>query len=284
MKTHARFIAALCGVFMAHAGAIASDLPRSDPDRAAILQAARPAPDVKFIVKDLRRFDDFAFLCALETTDGAIIGTDDDLDVHHWTFVRHAGTWLAIEAGGGFARDARHVSCAAYRSRVPPSLHKIERRQDVIDLTVDVVKEQIRSDLDDGHLIDADAPVLRALESKNVLGEIPIEHEKAPFSPEQLDVARRRCATRGCVVDVEKAFDLLAKAHADAAVGSLVWEDCKYGLRAQSLMVVQRCVSVASRLPYCRPGMTLDADRKEIAHCLKDIRAMCEKDIPGQCN
>jgi hypothetical protein len=35
MKRHARLIAALCSAFVAHAGALASDPPCSDPDRVA---------------------------------------------------------------------------------------------------------------------------------------------------------------------------------------------------------------------------------------------------------
>lgn len=285
MKTHASVTAAICIGLIGHPSAIAADLPHSDPDRAAILQAARPSPDVKFLVKDLRKFGDFAFLCALEqSADGGIIGTDEALDVYKWTFVRNAGQWHAIEAGGGFARDAQHVPCEIDRGDVVPSLKKIETEQDIVSLTVNLVKAQIKSDLDYRQLVDANAPVLRALESKKVFGDMPIEHEKKPFDPVQLQVARQRCASRSCAEDTVTAFDLLSKARTDDTVSSLVWAGCQYGLRALNLMVIQRCVSSAARLPYCRPHMTLNADRKDIGHCIADLRAKCEKDMPGFCN
>lgn len=284
MKRYASFIAATCIGFMGYASAIAADLPRSDPDRAAILQAARPAPDVKFVVKDLRKFGDFAFLCALQQeSDGAIIGTDEALDVYMWTFVKNAGKWHAIDAGGRFARDAQHVSCEIGRDDIDPSLHKIESEQDVVNLTVHLVKEQIRSELDYRQLPDANAPVLRALENKKVLGDLPIDYKKDPFDPVQLKIAKERCASRGCIQETGKAIDLLNKARTDDTVSSLVWAGCQYGMRAFNFTIIQRCVSVASRLPYCRPHMKLNADRKDIAHCIGDMRAMCEKDIPGFC-
>jgi len=274
----------MCIGFLGHSNADAADLPRSDPDRAAILQAARPAPDVKFVVKDLRKFGDFAFLCALQqTSDGGIIGTDEAIDVYKWTFVRNGGKWHAIDAGGGFARDAQHVSCDIDRIDLGPAPNKIESAQDIVSLTAALVKEQIKFDLDYRQLVDANHPVLRALQSKNVFGDMSIEHEKKPFDPIQLQVAKESCSSRSCVDETQKAFQLLSTARKDATVSSLVWAGCQYGLRALSMSVIQRCVSSAARLPYCRPRMKLNADRTEIAHCIADIRAMCEKDIPGLC-
>lgn len=285
MKSYAHSIAAICIGLIGYSSAIAADLPHADPDRAAILQAARLAPDVKFVVKDLRKFGDFAFLCALEqTADGGIIGTDDALDVYMWTFVRNAGLWYAIKAGGAFTRDTQHVPCEIDRAGVEPSPKKIESEQDIASLTVELVKEQIRSDLDYRKLVDANAPVLRALESKKLLGDMPIEHEKKPFDPVQLTVAKQSCASRSCAEETEKAFHLLSKARTDDTISSLVWADCQYGLRALNLMVIQRCVSKAARWSYCRPHMKLNTDRKDIAQCIADIHAMCEQDIPGLCN
>jgi len=284
MKIHASLIASIGISLIGHSSANAADLPRADPDRAAILQAARPAPDVKFVVKDLRKFGDFAFLCALQqTSDGGINGTDEAIDVYKWTFVRNAGKWHAIEAGGGFAKDAQHVPCDIDRIDLGPAPSKIESAEDIVSLTVALVKEQIKSDLDYRQLVDANDPVLRALQSKNVLRDMSIEHEKKPFDPVQLQVAKESCASRSCVEDTQKAFQLLSHARTDATVSSLVWAGCQYGLRALSMVVIQRCVSSVSRLPYCRPQMKLNADRKDIAHCVADIRARCEKDIPGLC-
>lgn len=285
MKKYAGFIAAICIGSIGHSSASAADLPRTDPNRAAILQAARPAPDVKFVVKDLKKFGDFAFLCALEqTSKGGIIGTDEAIDVYRWMFVRNAGQWHAIDAGGGFARDAQHVSCEIDRGGVVPSPTKIESEQDIVSVTVDLVKDQIKSDLDYRKLVDTNAPVLRALVNKKVFGEMPIEHAKKPLDPVQLKVARQNCTSRSCAEDTDQAFRLLSNARTDDTVSSLVWTGCQYGLRALDLTVIQRCVSSTSRLPYCRPHMKLNADRKDIAHCIADMQAMCEKDIPGRCN
>lgn len=284
MKKYAGIAAAIGLGLAGHSSAVAADLSHSDPDRAAILDAARPAPDVKFVVKDLRKYGGFAFLCALEQmADGGIIGTDDQFDVYKWVFVRHAGKWHAIRAGEGFTPNTQRVSCEIERVGINPSRQKIDSEQDIAGLAVDLVKEQIRSDLDYRELVDVNAPVYRALESKNLLGNMSIEHEKEPFDPVQLKVAKESCHSRGCVDDTVKAFQLLGKARTDDTVSSLVWAGCQYGLRALNMMVIQRCVSIASRLPYCRPNMTLKADRKDIAHCVGDIRAMCEKDIPGLC-
>lgn len=285
MKRYARVAVAICMGFIGQASAVAADLPRSDPDRAAILDAARPAADVKFVVKELRKFGDFAFLCALEqTTGGGIIGTDDELDVYQWVFVRHAGRWHAIEAGGGFARNAQHVSCENHRGNADGSPQKIDSEQDIASLAVNVVEQEIRSALDYHQMVDVNASVLKALQSKNLLRDMSIEHEKNPYDAGQLQIAKEHCASRGCAGDTVKAFQLLAKARNDDTVSSLVWANCQYGLRAHNLMFIQRCVDVASRLPYCRPRMKLNTDRKDIGHCIADIRALCEKDLPGLCN
>jgi len=268
-----------------HASAVAADLPRSDPDRAAILEAARPVPDVKFVVKDLRKFGDFAFLCALEqSTDGAIFGTDDQLDVYQWVFVRHVGKWHAIEAGGAFARNAQHVSCETHRVGADSAPQKMESEQDIASLAVNLVEEQIRSALHYHQMVDPNASVLRALQSKNLLRDMSIERDKNPYDTGQLQIAKQHCASRNCAGETAEAFQLLSKARTDDKVSSLVWANCQYGLRAHNLVFIQRCVSTASRLPYCRPRMKLTADRKDIGRCIGNIRAMCEKELPGLCN
>lgn len=280
MKKHARLIAAICVSFIGHGCAIAADLPRSDPDRAAILQDVRPEPHAKFVVKDLRKLGDFAFLCALvQTSDGAISRTDDAINVYKWTFVRNADRRYSIELHSGFARDVQHVSCDVERGDgLPPQ--KIESEQDIVSVTLDAVKDQIRGILDHRYLSDANGPVLRALESKKVLGEIPIEHEKEPLNPYQLQFAKESCSSNNCVGAVEKAFHLLSKARTDNTVSSLVWTGCQYGMGGLELMAIQRCVSTVSRLPYCRPHMKLNADRKDIARCVVDIQAARDQDAP----
>ena len=85
---------------VAEGSARARDLPRSDPDRLAILNAARGKDDAKFIVKDLFKSGDFAFLCALKQDPKyGIARTDEMLDVYLFVFIKHESAWIAVNAG-----------------------------------------------------------------------------------------------------------------------------------------------------------------------------------------
>jgi hypothetical protein len=93
------------------------DLPKGDPDRQQILDAVRkielPRHDgkLKFVVRDLFRDGDAAYLCALLQEDGQLERTDEDFDVGRWGLRKRADGWHAADVGGGLAERASHVDC-----------------------------------------------------------------------------------------------------------------------------------------------------------------------------
>lgn len=96
----------------AYAGiANARDL-RGDPERGAILDAARANEPIQFIVRDLFKDGNSAYLCALQVRDGAVDRTDDQFDVHKWALAKSASGWHAVELGSGLAASSTKGDCS----------------------------------------------------------------------------------------------------------------------------------------------------------------------------
>jgi len=268
---------------VAEGSARARDLPRSDPDRLAILNAARGKDDAKFIVKDLFKSGDFAFLCALKQDPKyGIARTDEMLDVYLFVFIKHESAWIAVNAGDGFAKDARHVPCTVAPRGDGKEVTAITSQEDVARVMVAVARDRILQNLDFRKFDDADVALLRVLLQRQLVSDVNIEKEKEKLDRVQLELSKDRCATPACVNENRKAFEMLGGLQNDAKISSLVWNGCRYGLRVGNLAVIRECVSEMSPRPYCRPNMNLLGDRKDIDKCIDEIDQLCRRTIGEQ--
>ncbi len=275
-------VAALALAFAVARGAAARDLARSDPDRAAILDAARGTEKVKFVVEDLVKDGDFAFLCALEQMpSGGLVGTDEAIDVYQWLFVKDGGKWVALDLPGGFANDAQHVSCAIGPRVVKGDALAIAGHGDIARAFLNELAWKVRDDLDGGEVDPKWLALLGVLERKAVASDVRVEHDKSKLDPVQLKVSLDRCGSAACKRENEEAFQSLNARKDDPKISSLVWTSCQFGLRALSLGPIRRCVDAMAPRPACRPGMNLRADRKDIDRCLAEIHQLCARDFPG---
>lgn len=276
----------LLGLFMLGLGPARSwarDLPKSDPDRAAILNAARGTDKVRFIVKDLFKAGDFAFLCALEQEPkGGVIGTDDMLDVLQWVLIKRDRAWTAVRVGGGFASDVSDVPCGFVDEAVRSKDGIVTTREEVVGVLVVALRDEIQKELDQGMFDEDNLAVLDMLIQRGLTSGISIEHKKDKFDPVQLRVCVDRCKSSACVDDNKGAFEALSQWWDDAKISSLVWANCGYGMRAGTLVVVRECVREMSARAYCRPNMTLVRDRKDIEKCLAEINSLCRRTIGGR--
>ena len=254
----------------------AGDLPKWDPDRAALLNTARGEEQIKFIVRDLVKDGDYAFLCAFKKErSGGIVGTDDMIDVYQYFFVRDAGRWIPLRREGGFTQDVRDVPCEINLrdevKTVPGESHPIpvQGQDDLVRIIMSEVQWGIRDDLDGGAIEPQWLDLWRLLGRKNVAVDFSIEHAKSKYEPEsdRATSEDRACPSSACKLDVKHAFRGLTALKIDARVSSLVWSNCRF----DSLIATQACVSEMSALPYCRPGLKFGADRKEIDRCLAEI-------------
>jgi hypothetical protein len=260
------------------AGSGVRDLPKSDPDRSALLDAARAGEDVKFVVRDFVKAGDYAFLCALKKErSGGIVGTDDMIDVYRYFFVRESGRWIPIPREGGFTNDVRDVPCeidlADDLPRAPGETHPVllEHEADLVRVIVSEVQSTIRHDLDAG-AVDPDArEQWELLGRKKVARDFSIEHEKPKTEPLPVQVTsqQRACKSAACKKAVEDAFHDLLVLRNDERVSSLVWANC---WQDADLAATRACVSAMSSRPYCRPAMKFVADRRDIDRCAAEIR------------
>jgi hypothetical protein len=278
-----RFAVHLIGFLMLGLGSARSwarDLQRSDPDRASILNAARGTDNIKFIIKDLFKAGDFAFLCALkQEPNGGVVGTDDMLDVYQWVLVKSEKIWLAVRTGDGFAQDVSHVSCGVTGEAVGREDGIVRNQEDVVRVLVLALRDEIQRQLDEGTLDEDGLALLGKLIQRRLASGISIEHKKDKFDPVQLNVCVDRCKSSACVDDNKSAFAALSRSWDDAKISSLVWANCAYGVRAGTLVAVRECVREMSARPYCRPAMTLVRDRKDIEKCLAEINNLCRRTI-----
>jgi len=281
MKRVTVFLAGLVAfLHMAEGLAQARDIPRSDPDRLAILNAARGTDDAKFIVKDMFKSGDFAFLCALKQDPKyGIARTDEALDVYLFVFIKHESAWIAVNAGDAFAKDARHVPCTIEPMGGAQEVKAIASQEDVARVLVAVARDRILRNLDFRSFDDADMALLRVLLQRQLLSDVNIEKEKNKLDPVQLNVSKARCATAACMDDNRKAFEVINGLQNDVKISSLVWNGCEYGLRVGNMVAIRECVRAMSLRPYCRPNMNLLGDRKDIDKCIDEIRQLCRRTI-----
>ncbi|WP_206244128.1 hypothetical protein [Novosphingobium terrae] len=136
--------------------AYARDLTKTDPDRARILDAARQfavlgtsqaSEEIKWVVRDLYRDGDVAYLCAARVTDGAIDRTDDAIDGYLFGLKRFAGAWsVAAETGTFFSAKAKPSDCW-YKDKTIQSQADVEAFLQAN--AVDVTRLKAQSDEED---------------------------------------------------------------------------------------------------------------------------------------
>lgn len=255
--------------------ALARDLPRTDPDRTALLDAARKGEAVKFIVKDLVRFGDLAYLCALKTEEGGIIGTDEALDIYRFALVKQGSRWLPWELGGNFALKPSQVDCSVEGTAVGSA-------EDVQEALLDRLQDDIRRDLDFGAPDKSAMAMLQTLRDKKLATDMDIEHAKEPYDPSQLKISNEHwCKDAACKAANRQTFDRLNALGTQANVSSLAWNQCGYGRRVFNLAVNLQCVQALSPLPYCRAHMKLLQDRPNIDRCMAEAKALCRRTFPN---
>ncbi|MDD2368755.1 MAG: hypothetical protein PHQ90_05580 [Sulfuricurvum sp.] len=101
------------------ATASARDIPRTDPERKAILNAARSEPTIRFVVKDLYRSGNFAWLCALKSDNGELRRTDESIEVYAYILMRNKGVWVAKDMWYGFLGNEGTNDCSKAVDEIP---------------------------------------------------------------------------------------------------------------------------------------------------------------------
>ena len=94
----------------------ARDIPKTDPNRMPILDAARESPGEKFAVKDLFTADNMAYLCVLPMSLNAkgvpvYDGTDGSYDVRLLILRKANGKWSLLKRSESFAASPGSVDC-----------------------------------------------------------------------------------------------------------------------------------------------------------------------------
>jgi len=281
--TLARFFFCAVAVFIAANAAHARDLPKSDPERLPILDAARGSEKIKFVVKDLYKAGDYAFLCAMKQgNDGRVYRTDEAYDVYHYLFVKEPTGWVALSSEGGFAKNPRDVDCAPGRTG-GGTPRAVDSQEDIQRLLVATVEERVRQGLHFGKVDEREEILLRILVGRNIPLRIRIDGEKQTIDETDANHAAKQCPTESCREASREAFQHLKSRQTDATVSPLVWNACQFGRRRHDLSVIDRCVSTLAPKRRCRPGMDYLADRADIEACVGEIRALCRSTMDKDC-
>ncbi len=245
------------------------DLPRTDPDRQAILDAARgDERTVRFVVKDLAKFGSAAYLCALISEDGGLRRTDESIEVYRYGLIRVDGRWRAMDVGGTFTDSAKNVACGTMEGPVASA-------DEVHSLLKQHVQAAVQQELDFAFSAKLPPPMFEELSRNGILANVDIEHAKQPFDKVQLKLAVEKCADAGCRAAQKEAFAALNKSESDASLSSLVWENCRYGLRVFNLTAIRECLAQNASRPQCRPHLEYPKDKKTIDACVDGLRKTC---------
>jgi len=250
----------------------AADLDHNDPDRTAILNAARGEEAVRFVVKDLVKDGDYAYLCALKQDKDGVAGTDEAIDVYNWGLYRFQGHWHAQELSGAtFAESTDKVDCSLEG-------HAITTATQIRTAIGDNFAADVRDEVHQ-HLSAATLERFRQLAQLGVLQTMDVEDTKQPYSDTQLQVVLDACHDDACRKANREAFDRLQQLQKAPGTSSLVWNRCGYGMRALNLTLNARCVEATAALPICRPHQRLPGDEKSIESCLAAVEKKCESDV-----
>ncbi|RKD36082.1 hypothetical protein BJ928_12560 [Rhizobium sp. WW_1] len=88
----------------------ARDLDHSDQDRLAILNAARPSPSDKFVVKDLIKDHGYAYLCGLIEGTTGLRRTDGKIAVYQFILRKESGHWQATNMAESADADGQALA------------------------------------------------------------------------------------------------------------------------------------------------------------------------------
>jgi hypothetical protein len=274
----ARMIGWVACLMAVATGSWARDLPSSDPDRAALLDAARDDEHDRFAVRDLLKVGDCAFLCALKQyPSGEFVGSDGATDVYHYFFVRQDGSWVPISGGVASTHDTREVPCG-----IQP-LDKFQRalgwsqpvviqgEAELTQVMVTEVQSAIRYDLDQSAVDPGHLVAWELLGRRGITRDFSIEHvlSKDEPSKESVQWQQRACSSALCGKTLKAALRDLVAMKKSGRVSSLVWEGCWADL---DLVSTRACVVELSSRPYCRPRMQFVADRQDIDRCAAEVR------------
>jgi hypothetical protein len=270
------FLSLLLGMTLT---ASARDLPRNDPERKAILEAARSSPVIRFVVKDLYRSGDFAWLCALESVDGAIQRTDESIEVYAFALFRDQDKWLAENIWSGFQDATGKSDCSGAIDQIEGIDAPPASEDDLKAIWRSVVRQAALDDLRWGHRGDAFEQLrgkMFALRKRGVVDDFVIDTPKAPTGKGDLDAAMARCQDSRCRAVMKQATADLTRQLANKQVSALVWNNCQYGLRIQRTDLIASCIETNAPKPQCRPGLRYFQDKEDIRRCLGNIRQQCQ--------
>jgi len=266
----------------------ARDIPRTDPERKVILDAVRSSPDIRYVVKDLYRSGDFAWLCALETENGEARRTDEAIEVNAYVLLRDKGAWVSNKFWTGFLGHEGTDDCSSAVEQfydlegVPPA------EDDIKAVWKFVIQERLMSDIKWGYwgkgLIESGhrgkGPeggfgglklTMAMLKEHGLQEDFVIDHPATPFTQVGFDAVIARCKDAGCKKTMAQAAADLTRLQGGNRVSSLVWDNCRFG----GMNVVANCVDTHMLKLYCRPGMHYFLNKDDIQHCLGDIAQQC---------
>jgi len=273
----------VCGAVMAR------DLPRSDPARQEILDAARPERGEQFVVRDLFRAGRFASLCGdMVYANGKPVMIEDhggEVQASYKGILLFNGErWLPYrvvkESADGsaeaYASTTWEAGCgyALNNNQLPTSEALLRKvlvlgvRRDIRDYIAGIFPvEEIRRYGDFG------VPGVFAQ-------DVPIEHGKEDWVRGYAQGGQTRCRKdAACLARLRAGEAELRKARSDVGVSSLVWDYCakvRYG-GGDYPEQISECIARMRTQPVCRAGMQFFHDNADIAGCVGLIDEECRR-------
>ena len=120
MSDKVAFLIAIAGTYLVALAppALARDIPKTDPNRIAILNAVRESADQKFVVKDLVLAGDLGYFCAMPVTLDAkgrpvYDETDGQLMQRLVQVVlrKAGGQWRPVKQSVGYVNSLNNIDC-----------------------------------------------------------------------------------------------------------------------------------------------------------------------------
>ncbi|MCB6182227.1 hypothetical protein LIN78_01480 [Leeia sp. TBRC 13508] len=258
----------------------ARDLPKSDPDRKAILDAIRSEPDEKIVVKDLFRAGDFAWTCTLKTTDtGEYYRTDESIEVYFSVLLKQNGKWLNQSVGGSFTESAAKVDCSWPQGKIASGNAIPQSQENIQSIWKKTLQAEWLDGLHWGKLPKMTAE-MQSLAKYGLIEDISAETPKEGLDHTQISIMLDRCKKNSsCITQTKQAIQQLAILQKDKSVSSVIWNNCNYGLRLFNPILIAQCVSKQSTRPECKPGQMVLKHQTTLSQCIDGIHKQCKEDV-----
>jgi hypothetical protein len=252
----------------------ARDLDKSDPVRKELLDLARRSPEDRFIVRDMYRTSDLAFMCGTKTWRDEAGFHEEEGGEDHFLYVRNGKHWVAFNLdylmeGAAFGCDFFPIEWTDAPYSNDDEMLLQPWKQIVLDFAL--------TNPDESKWTASQREAIATMHQKNLLQDLPVDDFTAFEGRVSLnvDVGRQLddCHKNvTCINKVNAPQERLMKLAKSGQISAAVWAACTKPIPAMiDSQKKEQCIAAFRVKTYCRKGMDYFRDHADVSRCITEI-------------